>query len=490
MQVSKILVWIFLLAFVVGEVAAGQTSGPYFASGIKIGEVDHTSAIVWVRATKNDKPNFDSLEIFTKGLTRKTKDRIEMIESVVPGQRSHVRVVWWQKNAKAETANSSKWVLVDQRTDFIHQFRLNQLSPNTEYKIQIEAKLPDETNLTDEAKLIADRKTPKQVSRCSGQFKTAPASKKSTPIKFIVTTCQAVRSIDSGAQGHIAYQKMLNARPDFFVHTGDILYYDKAPLCKTAAQARAKWNLIYGYGHNKAFHKNIASYFMKDDHDTLKNDCWPGQKYGELTFQQGLDIFREQVPMSNKTYRTFRWGKDVQIWLTENRDFRSSNRDADGPQKTILGTKQKAWLKKTITESDATFKFVISPGPIVGPDKKGKSDNHANAAFATEGRELRRFLAAQSNVYVICGDRHWQYCSQDPETGLLEMGCGPINDQHSFGGNPGENPKYHRYFSPNGGFLIVEVDGNMSASWVHANEPDSSSPPTMRIELAPEPTKP
>ena len=102
---------------------------------------------------------------------------------------------------------------------------------------------------------------------------------------------------------------------------------------------------MFSYGHNRKFHQNIASYFMKDDHDTLKNDCWPGQKYGELKFDDGLAIFREQVPMGTHTYRTFRWGKDLQIWLTENRDFRSENRMPDGPGKTILGPVQKSWLK-------------------------------------------------------------------------------------------------------------------------------------------------
>jgi alkaline phosphatase D len=45
--------------------------------------------------------------------------------------------------------------------------------------------------------------------------------------------------------------------------------------------------------------------------------------------------------MGDKTYRTVRWGKDLQVWMTEHRDFRSKNRKKDGPNKTILGAKQK-----------------------------------------------------------------------------------------------------------------------------------------------------
>ena len=431
-------------------VFANAEGGPHLASGIKIGEVDQTSAIVWVRLTKEKRADFGRIPIFTKGLKKNEKDAESMPEAVVPGMAGEVRVEYHLADKKENSAWTD-WMKVSEKNDFIHQFKLTDLTPGSSYScvIQVRQKEGDELSVT-----------------MSGGFKTAPAKGQSPPIRFIVTTCQSVRSIDSGADGHVAYKKMLGFDPHFFVHTGDILYYDKAPLCKNMTQARAKWNLIFAYQHNLDFHRQVSSYFMKDDHDTLKNDCWPGQTYGDLTFEQGLEIFREQVPMGEKTYRTIRWGKDVQIWLTEHRDFRSANRMEDGPEKTILGKEQKAWLMKTMRESDATHKFLIVPGPIVGPDKRGKADNHSNKAFAYEGQELRDFLSEQKNTYVICGDRHWQYCSKDPKTGLLEMGCGPINDQHMFGGNPGNKPDLHRYFSAKGGFLGVTVsDGKAKAEW-------------------------
>ncbi|MDB4537187.1 alkaline phosphatase D family protein [Akkermansiaceae bacterium] len=436
----------------IGVLAAEEA--PYFATGAKVGEVDQHSAIIWARLTEKSSANFDQLPIFTEGLTSKEKDNINMPLGVVPGIAGEVRVGHKQPGAKKEF-QYSPWKSLDAKTDFSHQFHLTDLLPNQHYDFIVESRKDKDSN---------------PASTIDGGFHTAPEATAQTPIRFIVSTCQAVRSIDSGADGHLAYKQMLGFKPHFFVHTGDILYYDKAPLAKSVAQARAKWNLMFAYKHNQNFHRQVSSYFMKDDHDTLKNDCWPGQTYGDLTFDQGLSIFREQIPMGEKTYRTIRWGKDVQIWLTENRDFRSSNRDQDGPNKTILGAEQKAWLKKTMSESDATYKFLITPGPIVGPDKRGKSDNHSNKAFFHEGQELRDFLAPLKNTYVICGDRHWQYCSKDPGTGLIELGCGPINDEHSYGGNPGENPM-HRYFSAKGGFLGITVEnGEAKAEWYSTNE--------------------
>ena len=427
------------------------TDGPYFANGAKVGEVDSHSAIVWVRLTQAPHADFERLPIFTLGLRDGDPDEGTMPADVVPGSPGQVRVLFWPASENVAAKSVTGWKTVFSENDFIHQFSLRDLGANKRYSYIVESRNVGESVV---------------AQSISGQFKTAPRPDTASPVRFIVTTCQAIRSIDSGAEGHLTYEQMLAFKPDFLVHTGDIVYYDKAPLAKNVAEARAKWNLMFSYGNNRNFHQNVTSYFMKDDHDTLKNDCWPGQTYGELTFDQGLEIFREQVPMGELTYRTYRWGRAVQIWMTENRDFRSSNRMPDGPDKTILGAEQKAWLKRTILESDATYKFVISPGPLVGPDKPGKKDNHGNEVFFHEGQELRDFLSAQPNTFVICGDRHWQYLSKDPKTGLLEMGCGAINDQHNYGGNPGRVPEFHKYFSGKGGFLGITVEeGIAKAEW-------------------------
>ncbi|MCH2177652.1 MAG: alkaline phosphatase D family protein [Mariniblastus sp.] len=455
--------WLALVVVTVGWVDSSSRlfadTPPGFASGIKIGEVTTDSALIWVRLTDRAEANFDSLPILTEGLEPSEKSQVSMPENVASGIEGTVRLEYW-KSGFSDHPKVTSWHQVKPTTNSTYQFEMKGLDSGTHYEFRVEGR----------------RAGQKSVGMIEGRFVTAPAFGRRAPVRFIVSTCQAVRSIDAGKQGHISYQRMLDFNPMFFVHTGDIVYYDKVPLAKTVAQARAKWDLMFSYGHNRKFHQNIASYFMKDDHDTLKNDCWPGQKYGELKFDDGLAIFREQVPMGTHTYRTFRWGKDLQIWLTENRDFRSENRMPDGPGKTILGPVQKSWLKKTLKESDATFKFVISPGPLVGPDKKGKNDNHSNPGFETEGRELREFFSGLENCYVICGDRHWQYCSQDPKTDLIEMGCGPINDQHKFGGNPGRDPQYHRYFSDKGGFLGVTIDGMAGqAEWFGTNQDTGSS---------------
>jgi alkaline phosphatase D len=264
---------------------------------------------------------------------------------------------------------------------------------------------------------------------------------------------------DAGDDGFKIYASMFALNPSFFVHTGDIVYYDR--WAKSLALARWGWARMYSLPTNFEFHRKVPSYFMKDDHDTWINDVWPRREarlMGDFTFEQGQAVFLEQVPMGDKTYRTFRWGKDVQIWLVEGRDYRSANTDPDGPNKTIWGAEQLAWFKETVQASDATFRILISPTPLVGPDQDDKSDNHANEAFAYEGRMLREFIAQQDNMIVICGDRHWQYVSIDDDTGLREYGTGPASDEHASGWDADDYRPEHRYLNVVGGYLAVTAE--------------------------------
>ena len=360
-------------------------------------------------------------------------------EGSVPGALGAVKISWKDIKGKEEM---TKWISVDKNKDFTKQIKLKNLKPGKRYSLTVESR----------------SKAGKPGQALNGKFRTAPSKEKAAPIKFMVVTGQDYTRRDH-ADGHIIYTHMLKQNPDFFVHTGDIEYYDKAlPYATCEKFARFKWNRVYGLPNQVMFHNNVASYFIKDDHDTLKNDCWPGEDFGDLTWEQGLAIFREQVPMGKKTFRTIRWGKDLQIWMVEGRDFRSPNKAKDGPNKTIWGKKQKKWFFETVKKSDASFRVLISPTPLVGPDRENKNDNHANKGFTYEGDELRKFIASQKNMFVACGDRHWQYVSIDEKTGVKEFSSGPTSDEHAGGWKQEKKLPEHKYLNVQGGFLCISVD--------------------------------
>jgi alkaline phosphatase D len=460
MLCRKLLVLVYSAVSIFLFCTACSKQIPYQTTGIKIGEVTDTSAIIWTRLTVNQirpgseakmpiveyndtetgewgerkkgRPDQEPRVIFPEGYSAST------IEGACPGMGGEVRIFY--KGAGDAEWQKTEWQPVDPEADFTRQIKLENLKPATKYDIQVESKADDYGQVI------------------KGLFRTAPEADSPTKVSFLVTTGTAYPDMDLPDEGYKMYQSMVRMNPSFFVHTGDILYYDK--LAKTKELALWHWQRMYSLPTNIEFHRQVASYFIKDDHDTWMNDCWPTRTtrfMGDFTFNQGLDIFPQQVPMSEKTYRTFRWGKDLQIWLVEGRDFRSPNTMPDGPEKTIWGKEQKEWFKKTVLESDATFRLLISPTPIVGPDRNSKGDNHSNAVFKHEGDELRKFISEQKNMFTICGDRHWQYVSVDREFGVKEYSCGPASDEHAGGWSNDKLRPEHQYLNVTGGFLAITV---------------------------------
>ena len=364
------------------------------------------------------------------------------MQGALPGAAGSVRVTL--SPVQSGPSLGTDWLPVDPERDYTRQVGIHGLEPGRTYRVRVDSR--------DAAG--------RPGASLDGAFRTAPATTSPAAVRFAVVTCGDYPRRDDPVNGHRIYDTLHRQRVDFLVHTGDIEYYDKPdPWATSAALARFKWNRLFALPFQRAFHASTASYFTYDDHDILRNDCWPGQTFGDLTWEQGLAIFAEQTPSSPLPYRTFRHGRDLQIWILEGRRYRSPNTDPDGPAKTILGPEQKAWLESTVLASDATFKVIISPTPIVGPDRGSKNDNHANAGFRHEGEQLRRFLAAQKNLIITCGDRHWQYRSVDPATGLREFGCGPSSDVHAGGYTPQPGDQaVQKFFRLKGGFLTVATE--------------------------------
>lgn len=424
---------------------AGTITGPHQALGTRVGDVTSSSAIVWARLTRHPERNNGGVALARRVDRRRplvVTVPVEAIEGACPGMAGRARLRYGVMEDLSD-AIATEWADVDEAGDFIHQFRLEGLKPGRAYHYVSEAAAPG-----------SDQPT----SAFRGAFFTAPEATAPSAFRFCVMTCQGYPDRDH-PDGHPIYPSMTALGPKFVALTGDLVYYDNdEPRAVSPALARLHWERMFSLPRLIATLRNTSSYWLKDDHDTLSNDAWPGMEAGELSFAEGQAIFRQQAPLGGPIYRTVRWGRDLQVWFTDGRDFRSPNRAPDGPEKTIWGPDQTDWFQRTVEASDATWKVLISPTPLVGPDRPRKNDNHANAGFTHEGNALRAWLKAHAadNLFVVCGDRHWQYHSVHPETGLHEFSVGAASDSHA-GGSPGEDPRYHRFHRVKGGFLCVEL---------------------------------
>ena len=182
----------------------------FFANGLKIGEVTQDSAIIWTRLTKHATTLVDGEKF------RKVPKHAQQIpegksladmEGAVPGIDGSVRISWQNQ---AEEATRTEWLPVDKDRDFTRKVEIGDLLPGQTYEVQVES-------------CSAKGKAGQTIR---GKFRTAPAHEMIAPIKFVVTSCQDYPRRDT-PKGHKIYPNMLKLDPEFFIHTGDIEYYDK-----------------------------------------------------------------------------------------------------------------------------------------------------------------------------------------------------------------------------------------------------------------------
>lgn len=331
-------------------------------------------------------------------------------------------------------------------------------------------------------------------------FSTLPGSGANTDVSFCVGSCMIYERFIDGTSankmpitttdedrrlGYPAFAAMNELKPDFFVGTGDIVYYDwprtkDQPAATALPDLRKKWHEQFRFPRLVEFFGRTPAYWSKDDHDFRFDDAdLTGAKLPAAG--TGIDLFREQLPIApagdrdTPTYRTHRISKHLQIWLTEGRDHRSPNEMPDGPDKTLWGKTQREWLQRTLSESDARWKILISPTPMVGPDGASKKDSHANlGGFQHEANAFFAWLKENDvrGFFTVCGDRHWQFHSIHP-SGLEEFGCGALNDENSILGHAPGDPRStdpdarikqpFKYPEPTGGFLhlLSRDDGTL-----------------------------
>jgi alkaline phosphatase D len=206
--------------------------------------------------------------------------------------------------------------------------------------------------------------------------------------------------------GFEIFDAIAGKKPDLMIWMGDNLYFQTPdeldpfamamryqrqrtfpPLQKllTATPHIAIWD-DHDYGPNDA----DMSYVMKGDSLQLFRRYWANPGYG--------------LPDVPGVFGLARWG-DVDIFLLDDRWYRSANRAIDGPDKTMFGTQQLAWLRNALIYSQAPIKLVVNGSQMWNRANRFEGWNH----FATEQRAFADWLLAQKidGVVFLSGDRHF-----------------------------------------------------------------------------------
>jgi alkaline phosphatase D len=414
-----------------------------FDLGVGAFEIGPDSAILWTRAAPVD-PNANNTVVWLEVAT----------------------------DAAFNDIIKSRAVVGLSKNDFTTRVRVQQLDPATEYHYRFIA--------------------PWGAS-AAGAFRTAPEQGSTADVRFVISGDSnlgytAPRGLDFHVLSAAAAED-----PDFFVYFGDTIYADSGVLptgdAFTLDEYRTVHRLTRADPHLQTLLASTGTFTGWDDHE-VRND-YAGETVDPVQFENGARAFFEYLPVRKNSKgapyridRNVRWGKHVELFFLDGRQFRSAERfcnpdpipdgdetpetlfspfvedealavlvdpvlgplaaqalllpsdpdcvaaELEDPSRTMLGASQLAALQQALLASDATFKIIINNVPLsniyVTPYDRWEG-------YLAERETLLDFIANNldpTRTLVLTTDFHTNLAIRRPE--LTEVIVGPIG-QTTFG---------------------------------------------------------
>lgn len=330
--------------------------------------------------------------------------------------------------------------------DYTVSARLRRLRPDARYFYRVWFSAPGSRTPVSQA--------------VTGTFRTPPSPATARPVRFVF-------GADVGSSAYCRHERyglpifyyMSTVQPDFVVALGDMIYADSDCPVDGPADWRnvpggfpevddtsvnwtnpaalrdvyfEHWRYYRADRHARYLFARAALYSTWDDHEAV-NDFgaswayWNSANRGRAGYpnlvaaaRQALFSYggiRRDAADPKRLYRSFRWGRDLHLILTDTRSYRSRNElpDTAESEKTLLGKEQLAWLKRTLRASGAAWKVVVSSVPVTVPNgsaeagRDGWADGGSRNGFERELLDLLRWLDAGNvrNVVFLSGDVHF-----------------------------------------------------------------------------------
>ena len=334
------------------------------------------------------------------------------------------------------------------------------------------------------------------VSSRLGTFRTPPRSSVRARVSFAFTgDADATPGTNGrpGFNGFETYGAMARERNDFNLNFGDTIYSDSelagAVVARTVDQKRAKYKLALALEPLRRLRAGAGLYSGWDDHEFV-ND-YSRAEHGAAIYEAGVRAFLDYAPSTYRPatglYRSFRWGRNLELFFLDGRSFRSGKVTAvcgsdlaptappavrqafaslapalarpvpqacleaiASPDRTLLGAAQLAAFTRAIKASTATFKVVVNPVPMMQLyalpyDRwEGYAAERARVLDALRGVRNVVFLTTDTHAHLIGEIRTQTFGPTGPVgTGIFEVVAGPVatntyaKEIDSFLGSPG-----------------------------------------------------
>jgi alkaline phosphatase D len=307
-----------------------------------------------------------------------------------------------------------------------------------------------------------------------GRFKTAPPLNSNKPVRIAFYSCQNWEAGFFNAQRAIANEPDL----DLVISLGDYIYEysnldrfrprqdrtgnNKDGDVQLLGEYRQKYHLYKGDPDLKAMHAAHPFISVWDDHEVEDNNAgqnpssaqpdpnrtnlrdYPRRVSYHQRRENGYRAFFNYMPRSrfkgdrNRIFEDYRLGKTVDLMLTDERQYRDQQPcndailapcgDVDDPNRTLLGAKQKQWLKESLHASPARWKVwgtqLMLMGLRIGPTSESTAQVDAWDGYFAERKEILDFVidSGVKDVVAVTGDIHTFFAGTATTTGDRNAG--------------------------------------------------------------------
>ena len=288
---------------------------------------------------------------------------------------------------------STKPVAVDPKSDYTVTLSLDNLQPATRYYYR--------------AAVVG--KKPGAV----GTFVTAPAPSADAKVVFCFSgdTRESYRPF-------LIMNAVRAQKPDFFLHLGDTIYADRNGTAHRLEEFWAKYRTNRDDLSTQYCFNQTSVYVTWDDHEVTDNYL-PGEPLAPVGQRAFLDYWpiRHIGRDPTRIYRSFRWGKNVELFILDTRQYRNLKKG------TMLGDLQREWFLDGIAKSTALFKFIATSVTMAG----GGSDRWDG--FPKERQQILRYINEKKihGVVFLSADMHYAAITNIPKSGgIKDITVGPL----------------------------------------------------------------
>jgi alkaline phosphatase D len=238
-----------------------------------------------------------------------------------------------------------------------------------------------------------------------GKFLTAPPPSLRTPIRFAFSGDETGYKQPGDTNpfwGNFkAFRSMVAENNRFNIDFGDTIYSDpEVPGAPTALQVGQKWS----YYRQKLAIQNMQRvrsatglYNHWDDHEFINDFSIP--ENGRTLYNRGVRAFRNYEPVTFSSqrgiYRSFRWGKNLELFFLDQRSFRSGKASANGTcNNPETGEPD---LAPTAPQSTRNFFAVLVPSLDQPVSQACKNKINSSSRTFLGKPQLSRFLSDVQN---------------------------------------------------------------------------------------------